>query len=79
MLKWREKTTTSDRILAELDMYVAGAFDFTAGHIEDGRITLWPGKGPQGKVDLPWPDDMKFGDELREYAVAQHKLLFGGE
>jgi len=79
MLKWREKTTTSDRVLAELDMYVAGAFDFTAGYIEEGRITLWPGKGTRGQVDLPWPDGMKFGDELREYAVAQHKLLFGGE
>ena len=77
MLKWREKTTTSNRILAVLDMYVAGAFDFTAGYVKEARIILWPGKGMKGQVDLPWPDDMKFGDELREYAVAQHKLLFG--
>jgi len=80
VLKWRErKTTTSDPILAKLDMYVAGAFDFTAGYVKENRIILWPGKGTKGRVDLPWPDGIEFGDELRDYAAAQHKLLFGGE
>ena len=39
-------------------------------------INIW---NKEGRVtSLPWPEGMEFGDELRDYVVAQYKLIVGG-
>jgi len=48
--------------------------------IQNGtEICLWAGLSTKGQVNIPTPEGMEFGYDLKRYIEAQHKLLFEGE
>ena len=52
-----------------------GAFDYLAAEIWPTEIYLWPGRGTKGEILTPIPDGMEFGDDLKRYVEAQHRLM----
>jgi len=73
MLKWQG---AHDEALEWLRLHRKGKYPVVVGRVDANRMfSIWPGEGTLGQVDLPWPDGMELGDDLKKYVEAQWYLL----
>jgi len=70
-LEWVGKTGDALDVLQSEGSYIVCVFP--------SSIEMWDtDNNNNNRTRLPWPEGMEFGDELRDYVVAQYKLIVGG-